>query len=225
MTFSFDDASGRTWTKKIQGEQLENWRAGNTLKYPAASYRTPGGNYTENSPMLKPQRNSYFSILEIQKLSPLTRGWQYNSLPSSGLGSPSLSILKIARVILWASSEKWSPLQTSKKYLLCLSVSLSYWVPESLSIWQGEVSMSEWGLWNSRPVQLPSLCPQTWSGLHIPDIFQKHFLSCCLSPHVKLGREETVSAILDLKLMTYLRLQKVITKLGITHRYNIVCLT
>lgn len=39
-------------------------------------------------------------------------------------------------------------------------------------------------------------------------------------PPVKLGREETVSAILDLKLMTYLRLQKLITKLGVTHRYN-----
>lgn len=136
-----------------------------------------------NNPVPKPQRNSNcFSIWGTGKLSPLRRGWQHGCLPSSGLGSLSLSILKMTRVILWASSEKWGPLQISKKYLLCLSVSLSYWVPESLSIWQGEVSMSEGGLWNSRPVQLASMYPQTWSGLHILDIFPKHFLSCFPSP-------------------------------------------
>lgn len=43
-------------------------------------------------------------------------------------------------------------------------------------------------------------------------------------PPVNTGREETVSGILDLKLMTYHRLQKLVTKLGVTHRYNIVCL-
>lgn len=195
--------------------ELESWKYSQT---PASTHCTPGGDCTENSPMPKPRRNSnYFSILGIRKLSPLEGDDnRTNCLPNSGLGSPSLSILKMTRVILWA---------TSKKYLLCLSVSLSHWVPESQSIWQGEVSLSEWGLWNSRPVQIPSLCPQTRSGLHSPDTFQKHFILCFPRPHVKLGSEETVSALLDLKLMTYLRLPKWITKLGVTHRYhNIVCL-
>lgn len=173
--------------------------------------------------MPKSQRNSnYFSILGIRKLSPRRRGWQQNCLLNSGLGSLSLSTLKMTRVILWVSSEKWSPLHTSKSYLLRLSVSLSYWVPESLSTWQGEIHEGMRSMKQQVCSVTKSVSPDLEWATHSGRISEA-FPFVPSKPPCETGKWGNRQYHFGLETHDLLQASE-IAKLGLTHRYNIVCL-
>lgn len=160
--------------------ELESWKY--TLKYPVASYCTPGGNYTENSPMPKPQRNSYFSgNFGNTEAEPTDKGMTIQLSSQFGSKLPVSEYIENSQGdtlgVLW----KLRPPTNQQKSIFCVCLFLC--LIKFLKVCQyGKVKY----LWVNEVYETAGLFSyQVCVPRPGVDIFQKHLLLCCLSPDRK----------------------------------------